>query len=220
MAEAGGRSASRKFDPAKAGRLDAPERERYLPDASLVALLGLRGGETVVDYGAGTGRLAIAVSRALGDGGRVLAVEENERMATHLRGRVAEARARVEVLPIAGNHVPTSDAGVDRVLAVNLLHEVHGESALEEMRRPWVRMGCCWSPIGSAGAIPSEPWGLRMRSSTPKAKPSLSSSRPVSQWSAAKASSTTSRCSPAHGVEALRRRRRENAWASVGVETI
>lgn len=135
MDEAGGRSASRKFDPAKARRLDAPERERYLPDASLVALLGLRGGETVVDYGAGTGRLAIAVSRALGDGGRVLAVEENERMATHLRGRVAEAGARVEVLPIAGNHVPTPDAGVDRVLAVNLLHEVHGESALEEMRR-------------------------------------------------------------------------------------
>ena len=48
----------RKFDPARAGQLDAPEREAYLPDA-----------------------------------------------------------------------------GVDRVLAVNLLHEIRGEGALEEMRR-------------------------------------------------------------------------------------
>nr|MBA2767089.1 hypothetical protein [Solirubrobacterales bacterium] len=51
----------RKFDPARADHLDAPERDAYLPDAPLVALLALQGAETVVDYGAGTGRLALAV---------------------------------------------------------------------------------------------------------------------------------------------------------------
>jgi len=42
----------KKFDPARAHLLDAPERERYLPTAALVDLLELGGEETVVDYGA------------------------------------------------------------------------------------------------------------------------------------------------------------------------
>jgi hypothetical protein len=70
------RGPERKFDPARADRLDAPERDSYLPDAPLVALLGLGGEETVIDYGAGTGRLAIAARAALGAGGRVIAVDE------------------------------------------------------------------------------------------------------------------------------------------------
>jgi SAM-dependent methyltransferase len=125
----------RKFDPARAARLDAPERDTYLPDAPLVALLELEGSETVLDYGAGTGRLAIAVRGALGEGGRVIAVEENEEMVGLLEERIAAAGAQVEVTPIADNRVPAPDGTIDRVLAVNLLHEVHGERALEEMRR-------------------------------------------------------------------------------------
>jgi SAM-dependent methyltransferase len=128
-------SPERKFDPARADRLDAPERETYLPDAPLVALLGLAGEETVIDYGAGTGRLAIAARAALGAGGRVIAVDESEEMVARLRERIAVAEAHVEVVGIASNRVPEPDGTADRVLAVNLLHEVHGERALEEMRR-------------------------------------------------------------------------------------
>ena len=125
----------REFDPARAGQLDAPKREAYLPDAPLVALLELRGEEVVVDYGAGTGRLAIAVRMALGDGGRVIAVDESDEMVERLGERIAAAGARVETAAIASNRVGEPDAGVDRVLAVNLLHEIRGEGALEEMRR-------------------------------------------------------------------------------------
>ncbi len=135
MSERGERRAGHKFDPARAHKLDAPERDTFLPDAPLVALLGLRGGETVLDYGAGTGRLTIAARSALGAGGRVIAVDESDRMMSILRERVAAAGAQVETIPIAGNHVPEPDGVVDRVLAVNLLHEVRGERALEEMRR-------------------------------------------------------------------------------------
>jgi len=133
--ERGGRGLEHKFDPPRADQLDAPERDAYLPDAPLLAQLELRGDETVVDYGAGTGRLAIAVRALLGAGGRVVAVEENEEMLVRLRERVAAAGAQVEAVGVASNRVPEPDGGVDRVLAVNLLHEVRGERALEEMRR-------------------------------------------------------------------------------------
>jgi SAM-dependent methyltransferase len=123
----------KKFDPARAHLLDAPERERYLPSHQLVALLDLHGGEAVVDYGAGTGRLSRAVADAL-TGGQVIAVDESPEMVEHLDGNLA-AHERARAQHIADNHVPLPDHSVDRVLAVNLLHEVRGESALAEMRR-------------------------------------------------------------------------------------
>lgn len=122
----------KKFDPARAHLLDAPEREAYLPDAALVSMLELAGTETVVDYGAGTGRVAAAVADALPDG-RVIAVDESEEMLAHLRAN--PAAARVEPLLAVENATGLADACADRVLAVNLLHEVRGESALTEMRR-------------------------------------------------------------------------------------
>jgi ubiquinone/menaquinone biosynthesis C-methylase UbiE len=113
--------------------LNAPERERRLPTARLVELLKLQSGETVVDYGAGTGRLALAIANALDDGGHIVAVDESPEMVE----RLAELLAGVDgarVPHVTANQVPLSDGAADRVLAVNQLHEVRGESALAELR--------------------------------------------------------------------------------------
>lgn len=67
----------KKFDHV----LDAAERERYLPTGALVEALGVDGGARVIDYGAGTGRVARAVAVQLGEGGQVFAVEESEEIA-------------------------------------------------------------------------------------------------------------------------------------------
>lgn len=124
-----------KFDPARAGKLDDPARQRFLPNRRLVELLDLSGDESVVDYGAGSGVLAVEVARAL-TGGEVHAVEESPQMVELLWQRVGESGAgNVRVQPIRDNHVPLTDGAADRVLAVNLLHEVVGETALAEMRR-------------------------------------------------------------------------------------
>lgn len=123
----------RKFDPARVHLLDAPERDAFLPDATIVDLLELTGGETVLDYGAGTGRVALAVAARL-PRGRVIAVDESPEMIELLSGRVAEA-LNVEAMAIRDNAVPLEDASVEGILAVNVLHEVRGETALAEMRR-------------------------------------------------------------------------------------
>jgi SAM-dependent methyltransferase len=124
----------KKFDPARAPVLDAPERERYLPTDPLVTLLDLHGDETVVDYGAGTGRLAVSVAERLTDRGHVLAVDSSAEMIDHLRAR-ASGHPRVVVAHVTDDAVPLADGGADRVLAVNVLHEVRGERAVDEMRR-------------------------------------------------------------------------------------
>ena len=124
---------SHKFDPARAHLLDARERDEYLPDRALLDLLELTGSETVLDYGAGTGRVALAAAAWLPNG-RVIAVDESDEMVEHLAARAASA-SNVEILTISGNRVPLGDTSVDRILAINLLHEIRGEDALAEMHR-------------------------------------------------------------------------------------
>lgn len=124
-----------KFDPARVAKLDRPERQRFLPNERIVGLLDLGGSETVVDYGDGSGVLSIPLVRSL-PGGTVYAVDESPEMLEHLRRRLGETdRANVHVRLIRNNTLDLSARSVDRVLAVNLLHEVVGETALREMRR-------------------------------------------------------------------------------------
>lgn len=124
-----------KFDAAKATELDRPERQRTLPNDRIVALLELRGDEVVVDYGAGSGVLSVPVARSV-PRGMLLAVDESAEILELLRERLSGAALpNVRVQRIEGNRVERPDGSVDRVLAVNLLHEVVGEGALAEMRR-------------------------------------------------------------------------------------
>ncbi|CAN5890793.1 hypothetical protein BH23ACT11_BH23ACT11_29310 [soil metagenome] len=124
-----------KLDPAKAGRLESPDRQRILPGEGFLELLDLRGEETVVDYGAGSGVLTVPVAQQV-PAGIVHAVDESPEMLELLEERLARTEA-VNVRPqlIEGNRVDLADDCVDRVLAVNLLHEVIGENALSEIRR-------------------------------------------------------------------------------------
>ncbi len=124
----------KKFDPARAHVLDAPEREAYLPTPELIELLELDAVEHVVDYGAGTGTLAVAVAEELGERGRVVAIDESREMFERLSQRVSGV-AGVEALLIAENRVPLDDGWAQRIVALNLLHEIRGETALAEMRR-------------------------------------------------------------------------------------
>ena len=59
-----------KFDPGHADRLENPQRLVELPPENVVALLDLRGDETVVDYGAGTGMYTVPIAAALPRGPR------------------------------------------------------------------------------------------------------------------------------------------------------
>lgn len=126
-----GRKQPHPFDPAKAARLDDPAREVWLPTDTLLALLDVRDGQRVLDYGAGTGRYAIALAqRHLGSS--ITAFDIQEPMLEIIRSRAAERN--VENLEVAGpEESALRPASFDRILGVHLLHEIDDEH-LQHMR--------------------------------------------------------------------------------------
>ena len=124
------------FDPGHAGKLEDPARLEALPQAAVVDLLRLRGAETVVDYGAGTGIYTVAVAASL-PRGRVLAVEALPRLVELLREKITpELADRLVIVETSDNVVPLDDGEADRVVMVDVLHHLYDQpEALEEVAR-------------------------------------------------------------------------------------
>jgi SAM-dependent methyltransferase len=119
-----------RFDPARAAILDDPARFAYVPVETLLAMLDIPSGGTLVDFGTGTGLYAIEIARRRPDV-RVLALDEQAPMLAHVRDAVARSGLR-NVEPIS-SQAPAPITGADRVLALNVLHEL-GDRALHDVR--------------------------------------------------------------------------------------
>jgi ubiquinone/menaquinone biosynthesis C-methylase UbiE len=145
------------FDPQHAERLEDPARLAALPQAAVIALLRLGGGETVVDYGAGTGIYTIAVAQTVPHG-RVIAVEALPRLAEMLRAKLTpELVERLELVETDTNSVPVTDGAADRVVMVDVMHHLYDQpEALAEVTRLLrpgglfvvVDWGDCERPVG------------------------------------------------------------------------
>jgi ubiquinone/menaquinone biosynthesis C-methylase UbiE len=124
------------FHSEHAERLEDPARLASLPPGAVVELLRLRGDETVVDYGAGTGIYTVAVAESVPDG-RVIAVEALPRLAEMLRAKLSpELAERLDIVETDANSVPEPDGVADRVLMVDVLHHLYDQpGALAEVTR-------------------------------------------------------------------------------------
>ncbi len=120
-----------RFDPGRAARLDDPARFEYVPPAALLALLDLAEGATLVDFGAGTGAYAIEIARAR-PAAFVYALDESEAMLAYLREKLTKSDV-ANVTPIEPAELAQLKGRVDRVLALNVLHEL-GDASLAELR--------------------------------------------------------------------------------------
>jgi len=124
------------FDAKHGKRLEDPQRLEALPRAAVVSRLRLSGGETVVDYGAGTGVYTIGMAAAVPQG-RVVAVEALSRLADMLRDKLTpELADRLEIVETDANAVPLPDGAADRVVMVDVLHHLYDQpGALDEVVR-------------------------------------------------------------------------------------
>lgn len=111
-----------KFDPANAARLDNPERLKWLPPAQLATLLDIPLNATVLDFGTGTGALIVPIAKSRLDS-TFYALDEQPTMLEILHGKL-DAELISNVVPIDPEHAAALTGTLDRVLAVNVLHEI------------------------------------------------------------------------------------------------
>lgn len=124
-----------RFDKADdwAPMFDDPERDAWQKPAHVVALLAIAPGMTVADLGAGTGYFEPHLSAAVGEAGKVLALDVEADMVRYMKERGArEGWSNVEPRQVAFDDPQLPAGSVHRVLIVDTWHHM---TAREEYAR-------------------------------------------------------------------------------------
>jgi len=92
---------------------------------NVLARVGLRPGQTCLDFGCGHGNYTIPLARLVGPAGEVLALDQDRAALERLTERARGAGvANVRTLPSSGEPVlPLEDASVDVTLLYDVLHD-------------------------------------------------------------------------------------------------
>lgn len=104
---------------------DDPSRAEWQRPAELVAALEIRPGMTVADVGAGTGFFLRYLSDAVGNSGKVLALEVETNLVSHMKNRVHDeklANVNVALTPLDG--LAIEDGSTDVLLMVDAYHHI------------------------------------------------------------------------------------------------
>ncbi len=127
----------RRFNPAQAHKLDAPERGTWLPVNEVLAQLALFPGMTIGDIGAGTGYFTLPMASAVGAAGRVYAVDVEPRMLELVQDKLTEFRTtNVQCVQGEASTTNLADAACDLVFMANVWHEFDSHPAvLKEVTR-------------------------------------------------------------------------------------
>lgn len=118
-------------DPAEMSkRWDDPGRDKWQRPEEIVAALDLKPGTTVADIGAGTGYMVAPLSKAVGQGGTVVAIDASAEMVAYVTKRSADlGPAKIVARKVGPDDPEFPPASVDRVLTLDTWHHVNRREA-------------------------------------------------------------------------------------------
>lgn len=130
-AEPAGGHHHRFDDPARfEERWEGPKRDAEQRPAEVLSFCGVTAGHTAVDLGAGTGYFVPHLARAVGEAGRVVALDVEPKMVEWLTARIArEGLSRAEARLAQPADPALAPTSVDRVLVVNVWHHLDDRAA-------------------------------------------------------------------------------------------
>ena len=104
---------------------DDPGRDAWQRPDAVLREIGVKPGMTVADLGAGTGYFSVHLAKAVGEKGRVLAIDVEPKLVDYVRQRAAKANLAQIVAVLAPTDDPKlPEHGVDRVLIVDTWHHI------------------------------------------------------------------------------------------------
>jgi ubiquinone/menaquinone biosynthesis C-methylase UbiE len=118
-------------------KFEVESREVFKFRKKIVATAGLKKGESIADIGAGTGLYTFLFANAVGEKGKVMAVDISKAFLAHIE-KQAKLKKRGNIVAVeGGNDSPNlPDASVDRIFICDTYHHFENPSAmLKAMRR-------------------------------------------------------------------------------------
>lgn len=120
-----------RFNPERASRLDDPARFEYVPPEEVARMLDIPSGGIALDFGTGTGTYAIELAKLRPDA-EVIAFDEQAEMLDLVRAKPVSSELS-NLKPVLPAEIDAYKGKVDRVLALNVLHEL-GDEALRSLK--------------------------------------------------------------------------------------
>ena len=106
----------------------------------VLTIVGIKAGDTVVDFGCGNGHYSFAAARIVGPAGKVIAIDQSAPAISQIKRR-CEKDSIENVVPVktdGGTNFDIPDKSVDAILLYDILHHFQDDARtalLEEVRR-------------------------------------------------------------------------------------
>ena len=121
--------------------LENPERVAALQVDKVIATLGVTAGTRVADLGAGTGIFTIPLARAVGQTGKVYAIDIDPGLLAIVTGKARTAGLTNVTTVVAGDTNPRVPEPVDLLFICDTLHHLPGQSEYVKQFKGLLRPG-------------------------------------------------------------------------------
>lgn len=126
-----------KFKSKHMEKLDNPMRRKMLPVEKVLELIQISEKQHIADIGCGIGYFTLPMAKAVGEEGKVYAVDINKEMLEEIKRRVEEQKLlNVEIIQSLENDFKINDNTLDVVFTSTVFHEVNSPvDFLQECKR-------------------------------------------------------------------------------------